>query len=143
MSLTKRLWNVARANLSDFTSALRNDPLDELSEEERAALDEELKQSVGARAGRRARQAYETVNDRVNQARPSGPSPEEQRRRWYKTLELQPGATYEEVRKAYRKLLRKYHPDKFAQHPEKYKAATEVTRNVTEAYEGLSNYLRR
>ncbi len=143
MSLTKRLWNVARANLSDFASALRSDPLDELTEEERRALDEELKQTVGARAGRRARQAYESVNDRVNQTRPGGPSPEEQRRRWYKTLELEPGASFEEVRKAYRKLLRKYHPDRFAQNPEKYKAATEVTRNVTEAYDGLSQYLQR
>jgi len=135
---------VARANLNDFASALRNDPLDELTEEERRSLDEELNSdSVGARAGRKARQAYETVNDKVNQGRPGEPTPEEKRRRWYKTLEVEPGASFEEVRKAYRKLLRKYHPDRYAQNPEKYKAATEVTRNVTEAYDGLSQYLQR
>ncbi|MCB9568607.1 MAG: J domain-containing protein [Myxococcales bacterium] len=58
--------------------------------------------------------------------------------RWYKTLELEPGADYEAIRKAYRRLVKLYHPDRFANDPEKYKAATEVARKITEAYEGLS-----
>ena len=45
------------------------------------------------------------------------------------------------MRKSYRRLLRQYHPDKFAQDPEKLRAATEVTRNITEAYNGLAAYL--
>ena len=45
------------------------------------------------------------------------------------------------MRKAYRRLLTKYHPDKFANDPEKLKAATEVTRKLTEAYNGLMRYL--
>ena len=45
------------------------------------------------------------------------------------------------VRKSYRRLLKQYHPDKFAKDPEKYKAATEVTRNITAAYDGLTTLL--
>lgn len=52
-----------------------------------------------------------------------------------------PGADLPAVRKAYRRLLKQYHPDKFAKDPDKYKAATEVTRNITEAYDGLTTLL--
>ena len=70
------------------------------------------------------------------------PTPEADRLRWYRTLELEPGADLPTVRKAYRRLLTQYHPDKFARDPEKYKAATEVARNITAAYEGLNDLLR-
>ena len=46
-----------------------------------------------------------------------------------------------EVRRSYRRLLLKYHPDKFHNDPDKLKIATEVTRKLTEAYNGLSRYL--
>ena len=56
-------------------------------------------------------------------------------------VELQPGADLKAVRRSYRKLLLQYHPDKFATQPEKQKVATEVTRRLTEAYNGLTRYL--
>lgn len=31
----------------------------------------------------------------------------------YKTLEINPGASWEEIEKAYKKMARKYHPDRF------------------------------
>ena len=75
--------------------------------------------------------------------RPTTPPrrPEAERLRWYRTLELEPGADRQAIRTAYRRLLVQYHPDKFARDPDKYKAATEVTRNVTTAYDGLTNLL--
>ncbi len=154
MSVTKRLWDLARSNLSDFRSAFDSDLMDGLSEEDRRALDEELKknQTVGAKAGRTARrvkdaaeEAWEKAYEKAKQRGPGGPSSApssaEQRRRWYKTLELEPGADFDAIRKSYRRLLRQYHPDKFAQDPEKYRAATEVARNITEAYNGLADHL--
>lgn len=68
--------------------------------------------------------------------RPSDPAAE--RKRWYETLEVEPGADLETVRRAYREALLRYHPDGFVNDPEKHAAATEVTRRLTEAYEGLS-----
>lgn len=155
VSLGKRLWNLARSNITDFRSALKPDALDGLSEEERRVLtadEDKDKATVGAKAGRKARQfrdaaeeawekAFEAAQARGGAPGAARPSPEADRVRWYRTLELEPGADMQAVRKAYRRLLKQYHPDKFAKDPDKYKAATEVTRNITAAYEGLSNLL--
>lgn len=152
MSLGKRIWDIARSNITDFRDALKPDALDGLSEQERQVLDTEAADTVGAKAGRKARQfrdaaeeAWEKAYDAA-QARNGGqpgarPSPEAERIRWYRTLELEPGADLATVRKSYRRLLKQYHPDKFAKDPEKYKAATEVTRNITAAYDGLTTLL--
>lgn len=152
MSLGKRIWDIARSNITDFRDALKPDALDGLSEQERRALDDEAAETVGAKAGRTARkfrdaaeEAWEKAYDAA-QARNGGqpgarPTPEAERIRWYRTLELEPGADLAAVRKSYRRLLKQYHPDKFAKDPEKYKAATEVTRNITAAYDGLTTLL--
>ena len=63
--------------------------------------------------------------------------------RWYAVLEVPCGADFEMVRSAYRRLMRKYHPDLHNQTPEKLKAANEVARALTEAYSALEKALGR
>lgn len=54
----------------------------------------------------------------------------------YKILEIEPSATNEEVKKAYRKMAMKFHPDKVSHLGEEYKnSAEEKFRKVNEAYE--------
>jgi len=60
---------------------------------------------------------------------------------WYKTLDLPVGADLAEVKSAYRKLMRKYHPDLHAGNPQKQKAATELSMRVTSAYNALTVHL--
>lgn len=168
MSIGKRLVDLARSNLTDFRSAFDRDHLRDLLRSRREAEDEPERapaespeaaaqgqaddESVGTKAGRRARKfrdaaeeawerAYDSAKARagVRGEPPSDPSAD--RKRWYKTLEVEPGADLKTVRRAYRKALLQYHPDKFANDPEKQKVATEVTRRLTEAYNGLSRYL--
>lgn len=55
-------------------------------------------------------------------------------RAYYRILELEYGAGFDKIKKAYRKLLKKYHPDLFQRKPEKLEAAQEVTRRINEAY---------
>ncbi len=56
----------------------------------------------------------------------------------YKALEIEPGATIEEIKKAYRRMAMKYHPDKVANLGEDVKkSATEKFRAINEAYESL------
>lgn len=155
MSIGKRLFDLARSNITDFSQAFRKgDALEGLSEDERRSINDEVeKETAGAKAGRRARQfrdaaeeawekAYEAAQARAGGASPSvRNSSEAERLRWYRTLELEPGATLEEVRKSYRRLLKQYHPDRFAKDPEKFRVATEVTRNITVAYDNLSGLL--
>ena len=56
----------------------------------------------------------------------------------YTALEIQPSATDEEVKKAYRRMAMKYHPDKVATMGEEIRQqATEKFRAINEAYEHI------
>ena len=57
----------------------------------------------------------------------------------YKVLEVTENATYEEIRKSYRKLARKYHPDSNPGNKE----AEEKFKQISEAYEVLSDETKR
>ena len=61
----------------------------------------------------------------------------------YKTLDLPYGAGFDQVKASYRKLMRKYHPDLHGASPQKQKAATELTMQVTQAYNELEQYLTK
>ena len=58
----------------------------------------------------------------------------------YIVLELPYGAPLPEVRAAYKRMMKKYHPDKF-QDPERRAAATELVKKINEAYSGLVRHL--
>jgi DnaJ-domain-containing protein 1 len=151
VGLGKRFWEVARANVSDFASAFS---LDE-EVRERRRIDDEIEQqvaqemagSIGARAGRGARrvadkaeQAWERAFEEARArggGSPGGRPSEAQIEAWYRTLEVPAGSDFKTIRQSYRRLLGKYHPDKYAGDPDKYAAATEVTRKITTAYKGL------
>jgi DnaJ like chaperone protein len=56
----------------------------------------------------------------------------------YKSLEIEPTATDDEIKKAYRRMAMKYHPDKVNDLGEDVKkSATEKFRSINEAYESL------
>lgn len=151
MGIGKRFWEVARANASDFASAFSLDP----EVRERRRTDDEIEQqvaqeiadSVGARAGRSARrvadkaeQAWERAFEEARargEGSPGGRPSAAQIEAWHRTLEVEVGADFKTIRQSYRRLLAKYHPDKYAGDPDKYAAATEVARKITAAYNGI------
>jgi curved DNA-binding protein CbpA len=45
------------------------------------------------------------------------------------------GADFATVRKSYRALMRKYHPDRHTGSPEKLKSATELAQKLSAAYQ--------
>lgn len=107
-------------------------PLSELSDRE---LEEELQRRRRARGGAAI-------------AEPTGEAPRlaaavkrVQVKQWYANLELKAGATVDEVKSAYKRLMAKYHPDKHANDPEKHRAATRLAHGLTEAYHGLLEQL--
>ena len=56
----------------------------------------------------------------------------------YKILEIEKSASNDEVKKAYRKLVKKHHPDKVQQlGPEHLKGAQEKFLKIQEAYEKI------
>ena len=60
---------------------------------------------------------------------------------YYANLELPLGAGRKEVKQAWKKLLKKYHPDLRSNNPEKRKIATELTGRLNEAYRILDKEL--
>jgi curved DNA-binding protein CbpA len=64
-------------------------------------------------------------------------------RRYYANLELPIGAPLSEVKAAYRRLMRRYHPDRHQHDPERAKAANELAQRLREAYEGLTAHLEK
>ena len=62
--------------------------------------------------------------------------------RAYASLEVKPGSDFDTVKRAYRNMMRKYHPDRHASTPEKQKAANELAQKLTDAYRTLERYLR-
>ena len=55
--------------------------------------------------------------------------------KYYRILELNPNASEDDIKKAYKKLALKYHPDKNSNNPE----ATDKFKEIAEAYQILTN----
>ena len=64
-------------------------------------------------------------------------------RRNYEILELRPGASFEEVKQAYKKSVRKWHPDRFPNNDlELQKKAHDMFRLISEAYSELESFFQ-
>jgi len=62
-------------------------------------------------------------------------------RELYAQLEVPYGAPFEDVKKSFRRLMRKYHPDLHVGNPQKHKTATQLTMSLTQAYNELEQHL--
>jgi len=62
---------------------------------------------------------------------------------YYANLELAPGASREELKIAWRRLLKKYHPDLHSTNEEKKRIAEELTLRLNEAYHALDKELAK
>jgi len=162
VSIGRRLIDLARAELNSLLDrAARADEdddfgtsTDHLSDRE---LEEELERRRQARQeAERAAQGARRTSTRASEPLGEGPGgrrrPEFRRsssddsnsvRRAYAALEVPPGSNFETVRRAYRTLMRKYHPDLHTATPEKQKAANEITQKLTDSYKLLEKKLRK
>lgn len=62
---------------------------------------------------------------------------------YYANLELPYGADREAVRSARRRLLARYHPDRFATDPAKARVAHDLVQRINHAHDELLKYLDR
>jgi len=162
VSIGRRLIDMARSELNsllDVAAKHAPDDDDDLVEP---------RDAEAARAGGRwsqeaewLRKARQEVEDAIHGRRPA-PAPEPPRsgagarpganrvvgealrvQKAYAVLEVRQGADFETVRRSYRTLMRKYHPDHHTGSPEKQKAANDIAQGLTEAYKLLEKKLRK
>jgi len=108
-------------------------PLKDLSDRE---LEEELQRRRRARGHAPTRDGP-TPARWARPRRRRGP-PGWKVRQWFRNLELEPGASQEEVELAYVRLSEKYHPDRQSD-PEKKRVATQLAAGLREAYRGIQS----
>jgi DnaJ-domain-containing protein 1 len=143
VSIGKRLFNLARAELRGAVGAMRT-RRDEWPEPE-PRLERDAEPDPGGRpgadtsAGADARQAPPRRRRRGEVVLPD----DAEIRRYYANLELPLGASADEVKAAYRRLMRRYHPDHHQGSPEQAQLATQLARELRIAYDGLLAHLER
>jgi DnaJ-class molecular chaperone len=155
MSIGKRLIDLARAELNSLLdkAAHVDDDDDDRSRgyrsDYRSMSDAELDEEIERR--RQAREEVEQATSRTRRPEPrtSAPPPrrtaagDEAIRRAYAALEVPAGSDLETVKRSYRRLMRKYHPDLNAGSTEKQRAATDLTQRLTDAYKTIEKHLRK
>jgi DnaJ-domain-containing protein 1 len=125
VSIAKRLYNLARAELREALGGLGRPTL-----------------------------SFEPSADRAPEPEPEREPPPRRRRgsadlddaelrRYYANLELPLGAPAAEVKAAYRRLMRRYHPDRHQNDPEQARVATLLAQELSAAYEALMRHLER
>lgn len=62
---------------------------------------------------------------------------------FYKSLEIPYGSNINQVKSAWKKLCKKYHPDFFTHDPEKQKIGNILVQKLTHAYKEIETYLKR
>jgi DnaJ-domain-containing protein 1 len=157
MSIGKRLIDLARSELNSLLEKAAHvddhDDDDDDSSRRRygseygSMSDAELAEEIERR--RQAREEVEQATSHTRRPEPRTPPPrrtaagDEAIRKAYAALEVPPGADLETVKRSYRRLMRKYHPDLNAGSTEKQRAATDLSQRLTEAYKTLERHLRR
>jgi DnaJ-domain-containing protein 1 len=171
MSIGKRLYDMARSELNSLLdraaeaerrTRVGHDPDEDLyrryslAELNDAELEAEIERRYRARqAAAKATTAPAGGSPRAaprpgpSQARPASgekahrPAAPSELRLAYAALEVPYGADFATVRKSYRTLMRKYHPDRHTGSPEKQKTATELAQKLTLAYELIEKQTKR
>jgi DnaJ-domain-containing protein 1 len=150
MGIGRRLIDLARANLNALLDRAAAADGEGLSDEElrsREARDRAARERAEKRAREAAQAAGRTPRPQSSKKPPprrSAPPPygsEKRLRELYAQLETPYGASFDEVKKSFRRLMRKYHPDLHAKNPKKHKAATELTMQLTTAYNEIETIL--
>jgi hypothetical protein len=162
MSIGRRLFNMARSELNSLLdraaeaerrASTSRDPdedlyrrfsLDELSDQElEAEIELRYRARQAAKAGTAKAQAGRSQARPANSGQARKPAPPDELHLAYAALEVPYGADFAIVRKSYRALMRKYHPDRHTGSAEKQKAATELAQKLAQAYELIEKHTRR
>ena len=127
--------------LKDADEAIKNNPNYATAYIRRALIYEEFKMFDDAKSDLSKAKELDPNNAKIegyiNEANQKGESA--RNRDYYQILGLQRNATPEEVKKAYRKMALKYHPDRNSESEQSKKIAQRKFQDVSDAYSVLSD----
>lgn len=127
MSLGQRLFQVARAEIKSAFRRLRQIQTSDL----------------GIEPNEGEKNVEQDTHNRQSTSQSTLPEePPVSVCRAYTNLELPMGASVDEVRAAYRRLMRRYHPDQHHEDESKTDAANELSRKLKAAHDELIEYLK-
>ncbi len=147
MSIGRRFINLARSELNSLLDKARDidvndDEVEQPSDDSTFSTysDAELEKELQRRKTERDAEARARKQRASAPPRATAPAGNDIRKA-YMALELPEGADFDTVKKSYRTLMRKYHPDRHQGAPEKQQAAHELTQRLTDAYNRLKRHL--
>ena len=129
-----RFMRVVRSNL--------NDMLDRVADfEDRGGLKAVLEDVLEGRDPRGRLKSGEE-GERANYSQPRSED-DKTIKDYYANLEVGMGADKKEVKRSYRRLMKRYHPDRFSDDPEMQQLATELSQELTRAYQEVVDHIER
>lgn len=157
MGVGRRLIDLARANLNALLDRAATGELDGASDEQlRAELQRRASERSAQELERQKRLAVEAAARSRGQKRaPSARTRGAARRasaadaraakiaKHERTLGVRAGAPWDEVKRAYRALMREHHPDKHAGDPRRQQLASEKSALITSAYAELELLIQK
>jgi len=147
MDLLDRLAELMKSIFGDGGGAQRREGKPSFSDPDVSEAWEELDDYLGggsAKTGAGAGPRSGTGRDSGGGRRGSvHGAADEDLRQDYANLEVPFGADIETVKRAYKNLIMRYHPDKHSGNPEKLRMATEITKKVNESFERIRSHTER
>jgi hypothetical protein len=134
VSIARRLLNLARAELRGAFDGFRDGRSSAWPPPPETAPREPEERAQGASEERRQEPPRRRRGADLDDA---------ELRRYYANLELPLGAPAGEVKASYRRLVRRYHPDRHQSDPEQARIATQLAQELRVAYEALMQHLGR
>lgn len=130
--IVKRLFQVARSYVNDYVER-KEDEYGFDNEEEKREFREWKKRQY-----EKYEKKYDDYSSRGSRNSRSSSSKKEKKvnaeEQYFKNLELKPTKDFMVIKKQYRKLMKKYHPDRYPNDPEKQKTAQKITSKLNESY---------
>lgn len=126
--LFERIKNIIRASLGDAFSSSSDDSTINIEEIEKEYEKIKKEREAAERKNQEQQQRYYQTNAQL-----------EKERQYYADLELPYGASFDEIKKAYRRLVKQFHPDKYANDRQRYETAVRLTSKLNEAYAYFEN----
>lgn len=121
--LKNKFVRTMRANLNDL--------LDRIKEFEEGRADAPAGPTQGG---------FEQIGTQGPSYVPPKSATEKTLRDYYANLECEYGADMDTVKESYRRLMRMYHPDKYTHDPRMEELSTELTQELTRAYQSIEAY---